>query len=51
MVFVKGMEPTKGFTGKKHTEYSKFMMSETRKEGYRKKRLEKINVDNYEKNI
>lgn len=38
MTFVKGMKPTKGFTGKKHSEWSKKMMSETRKEGYRRKK-------------
>lgn len=28
MTWQKGMKPTKGFTGKKHSEYSKKMMSE-----------------------
>lgn len=28
MPFTKGMKPTKGFTGKKHSNYSKKMMSE-----------------------
>lgn len=36
MVFAKGTI-TRGFKGKKHSDYSKRMMSESRKEGYKRK--------------
>ncbi len=34
MVFIKGMQPTKGFTGKKHTDFTKNKITTSQKESY-----------------
>lgn len=44
MPFIKGQKPTKGFTGKKHSSYSKMMMSEGQKLAHKKRRKSKDSV-------
>lgn len=41
MVFKKGMVATKGFTGRKHTQYTRWMMSESHRITHQKKRERK----------
>jgi hypothetical protein len=42
MPFKKGMKKTKGFTGKKHSEYSRWLMSEGRKIGWKRRKLNEL---------